>query len=388
MAISELNQAEKSTYQSTPTLYRIKHKDGSYIYAETIGIDMLKNIYVNGIVVFCRNVTERIKYEKKLSESEAKLKESQRVAKIGHYDFYIQTGNWFSSESLDEIFGIDESFPHDVESWKAMIHPADRENIGRYLEEHVIKGKNRFEKEYRIIRYTDKEVIWVYGLGNLEFNEMGIPIKMFGTIQNINERKKAQNILFNSEQRFKYIWENTLDAMRLTDERGKIVLVNNAFCSLVNKKREELEGYNFTVVFPDDQKEAARARYIENFSNKTIAGKSEYNLTFWNKKVIYANIARAYIKIPEQPALLLTVLHDITDRKIAEDYLKESEEKFRHAFDYSATGVVILNLDGKFQKVNSSFANMMGYSENELRKLSFKDITYTEDVETSNFNTK
>ncbi|RPI61732.1 MAG: PAS domain S-box protein, partial [Ignavibacteriales bacterium] len=380
LAISELRQSEKSTYESTPTLYRLKNKNGFYIFIETIGIDMMNNKYVNGVVVFCRNVTERIEYERQLSESEAKLKESQRVAKIGHYDFDIASGIWTSSDGLDELFGIDKSYQHNLSGWDDLLHPDDREKMNDYLSNYVVKEKNRFEKEYRIIRYSDKQVIWVYGLGNLEYNERQIPVKMFGTIQNITDRKIAQNVLFNSEQRFKYIWENTLDAMRITDERGKIILVNDAFCKMVNKNREELEGSSFTVVFKEEERENAKINYLKNFRNKSLAGRNEYHIKFWNNKIIFADISIVFLKIPEQPTLLLTVLHDITDRKIAEDYLRESEEKFRQTFDYSAAGVMILNLDSKFQKVNTAFVKMIGYSENELRKMSFKDITFPDDL--------
>ncbi len=291
LAIREMGQAEKSTYESTPTLYRLKNKNGFYIYVETIGIDMTTNKFVNGVVVFCRNVTERIKYERQLSESEAKLKESQRVAKIGHYDFDIVSGIWTSSDGLDELFGIDKSYQHNLSGWTDLLYPDDREKMIYYFRNYVVKEKNRFEKEYRIVRHSDKQVIWVYGLGNLEFNEMQIPVKMFGTIQNITERKIAQNVLFNSEQRFKYIWENTLDAMRITDERGKIILVNDAFCKMVNKNQEELEGSSFTVVFKEEERENAKIKYLENFRNKSLAGRNEYLIKFWNNKVIYADIA-------------------------------------------------------------------------------------------------
>ncbi len=380
LAISELGQSEKSNYESTPTLYRLKNKNGFYIYVETIGIDMMSNKYVNGVVVFCRNVTERIKYERQLSESEAKLKESQRVAKIGHYDFDIVSGIWTSSDGLDELFGIDKSYQHNLSGWTDLLHPDDREKMNDYLSNYVVKEKNRFEKEFRIVRYSDKQVIWVYGLGNLEYNEMQIPVKMFGTIQNITDRKIAQNVLFNSEQRFKYIWENTLDAMRITDERGKILLVNDAYCKMVNKNREELEGSSFTVVFKEEERENFKIKYLENFRNKSLTGRNEYDIKFWNNKIIFADISIVVLKIPEQPTLLLTVLHDITDRKIAEDYLRESEEKFRQTFDYSAAGVMILNLDSNFQKVNTAFVKMIGYSENELKKMSCNDITFQDDL--------
>lgn len=381
----EFKKVIKLINTGKPTLFRTRQKSGNYIYLESIGVNLLSNKFVKGVVIIARDVTERIKYENKLQESEAKLRESQRVAKLGHYDFDIQSGLWNASQALDELFGIDGNYPHDYQGWIGLVFPDDRTNIIQYFSEYVIKSKNSFKKEYRIVRQSDKKVLWVYGLGNLELDLNDNPVKMFGTIQDITDRKIAQNVLFNSEQRFKYIWENALDAMRITDERGKVLFVNNAYCNLVNKKREELEGYNFTVVFPEEDRENARIKYLENFRLKSSAGRKEYRLKFWNNKVIYSDSAMVYLKIPEQPVLLFTVQHNITDRKIAEDYLKESEEKFRHAFDYSAAGITILGRDGKFQKANNAFLNMVKYSENEIKKLTFKDITHPDDIRQSNF---
>lgn len=379
----ELTKVANNTNEQKAILYRVRQKSGNYIYLESVGINLLSNKVVNGLVIISRDVTERIKYEKQLSESESKLKESQKVAKLGHYEFNIKSGIWTSSEGLDEIFGIDETFYHNLEGWIDLIYVEDRNKMSKYLNNHVIKSKNSFNKEYRVLRYSDKKIIWVHGLGNLEFDNEGAAVKMFGTIQDITERKKAQNILFNSEQRFKYTWENTLDAMRLTDEAGKIVLVNKAYCDLVEKSRAQLEGFNLSEAFLDEFKVEVRSNYISKFKKQSLASRYECSIELWNKKVIYVQVAHTYLNIPDQPTLLLSVFHNITDRKIAEDYLKESEEKFRHAFDYSATGVVILDLNGKFQKVNSSFTNMIGYSENELKKLSFLDITYSDDAHTS-----
>ena len=378
--LNEFNKVTENTNQGKSLLYRVRKKSGNYIYLESIGINLLSNKFVNGLVIISRDVSERIVYERQLKESEARLKESQKVAKLGHYDFDIKSGMWISSAVLDDIMGIDKTFIHDYQGWVSLLFDEDRNMMIQYLNNHVLKQKNKFNKEYRIVRFSDKKVLWVEGLGNLEFDDEGNPVKMFGTIQDITERKLAQDILFNSEQRFKYIWENTLDAMRLTDETGRILSVNRAYCELVEKPREQLEGKNLSEVFFNDFQDSAQNKYVENFRNKTLPSRYECSLELWNTKVIYVQAAHTYLSISGQPLLLLSVFHNITDKKIAEDYLKQSEEKFRHAFDYSASGVAILNLNGKFQKVNPAFAKMIGYSENEMKKLSFKDITYDEDV--------
>jgi PAS domain S-box-containing protein len=99
---------------------------------------------------------------------------------------------------LDEIFGIDKNFPHNSSGWAEIMHPDYREQMTDYLVNYVIKLGNEFNKEYKIIRKIDGKEYWVHGLGNLEFDEYGNAVRMFGTIQDITERKEAQNLVMAS----------------------------------------------------------------------------------------------------------------------------------------------------------------------------------------------
>ncbi len=84
------------------------------------------------------------------------------------------------------------------------------------------------------------------------------------------------------------------------------------------------------------------------------------------------------IKMNDQE--ILTIIQNISDRKQAENSLRESEERFRSVFDTAAIGMAIASLEGKHLLVNPAFCKMLGYSEAELTALSFQDITYPEDL--------
>src|SRR5690606_13429147 len=72
---------------------------------------------------------------------------------------------------------------------------------------------------------------------------------------------------------------------------------------------------------------------------------------------------------------------DITDRKLAENAIRESETRFRTVFDNAATGIATTDLSGRFIDANSAYVNMLGFSRDELRRLTYQDITHPDDLE-------
>ncbi len=139
--------------------------------------------------------------QEKVCESERMLRHSQQVAILGHYSLSIATGFWTSSEMLDEIFGISTDYKKDIEGWLNCVHPEHQEEMLAYLTIYVLRNKNRFDKEYKIIRQNDGATRWVHGSGDLEFDANGQPTKMFGVIQDISEHKRAeQNLQLNHER--------------------------------------------------------------------------------------------------------------------------------------------------------------------------------------------
>ncbi len=137
-------------------------------------------------------IAERKRTGDALRESEHMLRESQRIAGLGSYVLDALTGSWRSSDMLDTVFGIDQAYVRSVEGWAALLHPDDRAMMVDFLQNEVL-GKGRpFDKEYRIVRHDDQSERWVHGLGELECDAEGRPLKMHGTIQDITEHKEAE----------------------------------------------------------------------------------------------------------------------------------------------------------------------------------------------------
>jgi len=139
-----------------------------------------------------RDITARKNAEMALRENERMLKESQKIAGLGSYKLNFKTEQWSCSEVLGAIFGIDANYTRSISSWINIIHPNFREEMHNYLQHNIIQSKQKFDKEYKIIRQSDQQERWVHGLGELIFNSRKELRYMVGTVQDISDRKKAE----------------------------------------------------------------------------------------------------------------------------------------------------------------------------------------------------
>ena len=146
------------------------------------------------VIGMIEDITERKQTEEALVEREARLLEVQEVASLGFYVLDIATGRFTTSSVLDQLFGVPADYGKTVDGWAGLLHPDDRHKMLDYLKK-VVGEKKPFSREYRIVHYGDKQVRWVHGLGRLRFNADGQPVSMLGTIQDVTERKQAEEAL-------------------------------------------------------------------------------------------------------------------------------------------------------------------------------------------------
>ncbi len=163
------------------------------------------------VIISMVDITAHMHAEKAVRESERSLRESQMIAGLGSYVIDISSEIWTSTDILNRIFGIDESYTRSVESWTALIHPDWRQEMSDYFANEVSGNHIRFDKEYKIVRKNDGAERWVHGLGELEFDSHNQPVKMRGTIQDITERKQAEEALEQRARELQTLYETSMD---------------------------------------------------------------------------------------------------------------------------------------------------------------------------------
>jgi PAS domain S-box-containing protein len=129
-----------------------------------------------------------------LQESKARLEEAQRVAHVGYWIWNLETDRVTWSDETYRIFGLTpQEGPIDLATVRELIHPEDRESVFRTAEE-AIRGGVRPDSEHRVLR-PDGQVRIVHSLGDLKRDASGRPYEMFGTVQDITDRKRAEEAL-------------------------------------------------------------------------------------------------------------------------------------------------------------------------------------------------
>jgi len=179
-----------------------------------------------------RDVTQRQHALDRLQDMTRQLVEAQHMAGLGSYVFDFQQGTWTSSEALDKLFGItDPHYTRDVNGWLQLLHSQDRPEMERYWHKEILPGRAQFDRQYRILRLNDREERWVHGRGKVILDEQGRTVKMAGVIQDITERKHAEE----ARARLATVVEQATESIVITDIQSRILYVNPAF--------ERISGY-------------------------------------------------------------------------------------------------------------------------------------------------
>ena len=179
---------------------------------------------------------QRKQAEAELRENETSLNEAQALAQIGSYVTNIETGIWQASPTLRQIFGIDFSFVPSVENWGKLMAPGYRQKMLDYYQS-VVEGDGNFDMEYEVIRPSDGQRRWVHALGRLVYDGNGKPVFLKGTIQDITERKLAEE-----SQRIAAVAFESQQAMFITDPQQLILRINKEFTGITGYTAEEAVG--------------------------------------------------------------------------------------------------------------------------------------------------
>ncbi|HEC40943.1 MAG TPA: PAS domain S-box protein, partial [bacterium] len=334
------------------------------------------------VVAMFDDITENKKIEKALETSVEEyrllIENAQNAILYLGLDYKISSWNktaekiygWEKSEAIGKT--IDEIIPVEF------IYETREEVEKVFFEKGVWKGEViQYHKNGTPINILSSSIIIQDDNGN--------PKGMVTINHDITERIMAQQKLFDSELRFKSIFMESPNSITLYDSEGKLVDANKACLDLINiKDIEQIKGFDILddPNMPRDIKTRILKGETVKFEVLYDFDKVEETLRAGRSGILYfdAIINPIYSEDRESVKYYLNQVSDITERRLGEKKLEESEERFRKIFEEGPLGMAIINFDDySISKVNTMLCTMLGYTENELTDLKIQDITHPED---------
>jgi len=261
----------------------------------------------------------------------------------------------------------------------SFIDLVDKENLFKAIKvtkEIVEKGKQTERSEYKL-RKKDGKFIYVetYAIP-LKKNDKIYAILGIGT--NITERKIAEQKLRESEEKYRHLFENSPYFVGLVDLKGNLIDCNDRaehFLSI--HKKEDLIGKNFREIFSINENNKYIIPTFEEIYKNILKGEIpepiEFKLYRTVGEFLWLNLRGSLIDIEGKKSIQF-IIQDITDKKEAEQKLKESEEKYRILFEDSPFSLVLLNFKGKIIDCNPATEMLGGYRKEELIGKDFKNL--------------
>jgi PAS domain S-box-containing protein len=269
-------------------------------------------------------IVVRRKSEEDLKRSETELAIAQRIAHVGSFHRNLTKLDDFESNSLhwsDEVFRIFGYEPGQIEPSRAnfmqAVHPDDRDSVGRAAQRAIL-NKESYNHEYRIILPDASERI-VQAHWDIDCDQTtGEPSRMFGTIQDITERKKA-------EERFYKAFNANPEPMTIaTMSNGLYIDVNESFLRITGHRREEVIGHtSLDLQFwerPED-----RAKFLEILKKRDSVRDLEIIFLTKSGEQRTGMILAEIIEVDGQTCVL-AIVKDFTDQKGLEKQLRQSQK--------------------------------------------------------------
>ena len=257
------------------------------------------------------------------------LKESQAIAGLGCYLLDLGRGQWESTVILDEVFGIGAAYDRSVEGWLALVHPEDRAMMLDHFQNDVLGKRQPFDKEYRIVRKRDGAERWVHGRGRLEFDAQGQPARMIGTILDITERKRIEEALRKSEALYHDLVLTSQDLIWQCDAEGRYTYLNPAWEQVFGYKTEEMLGKRFSDFQTADMAARDQTEFARLLQGNTVKGLETIHIGKSGGEIHLVFNAKRMVDDAGRIVGTHGTAYDITERKRAEQALRESEERYR-----------------------------------------------------------
>ncbi|MFZ4620295.1 MAG: PAS domain S-box protein [Bacteroidota bacterium] len=299
------------------------HKDGSVFFirenATAVRDADGRTMYYDGTV---EDITDRKEMEDALRESEESLKRGEQIGKYGYWEYRIDEDLFYLSDGAKRIYGFNDNVvPYSsikqarLLEFEAMMNDAMR----LLITDHV-----PYDVECNIQRANDGNIISLSI--KAEYNSQLRTV--FGTTQDITERKQAEDLLRRSEEEYRILFDSITDAVFVSEisdsgELGKFINVNDVACRRLHYSREELLQKTPFEIQSEDAQQHIKPKVLEILQGKKGIIETEH-LTK-DGRIIPVEVSTTVTQYNNKK-VLFSIARDITERKMSEQALRQAQK--------------------------------------------------------------
>lgn len=287
---------------------------------------------IAGIVASTKDITERQIIEDALRESEEKLKIALEGAVADTWELDLTKMQLTYSDSWLERMGYDpREITHSIENIEQIFHPDDLKRSWEKLNAHLQGETDLYESEARIIK-KDGEIMWILSRGRaVSWDKESKPIKILGVNFDITDIKKFEEQIFESEERYRMLFENAHDAIFVADpDTGMMLDSNDKGLEMIGRTKEELRTMHQSELHPKKNPEVYKERFLEAV-NARGALFTEMEIVHRSGRRIPVEISSGgVVKIGEK-RLHFGIFRDISKRKKAEIVKRKTQKRLKRA---------------------------------------------------------
>ncbi len=335
---------------------------------------------ITGAFLLSKDITERKKAEEEIVRTNARFQVVSRATSDIVWDWDLRNNTLWWNDNFYSILGIKkqkEIVP--VEDWFSRIHPEDLERTRNKIENAVQHQETFWSDEYRF-RKADGSYMHFLDRGYIMRDKLNHPYRMIGSMTDMTPVYLAQKELKESEIRLRTIIDSEPECIKLLDREGVIREINPAGIIMLGaEKPEQVLGTKVETLVHDEFKDAFfdMLKGVFNGESRRLL----FKITSLQGEHRWLDASSVPLRDSEGNILsLLEVTRDVTEVKIAEDLLRQSEEKYRSLVDQADDAIALYDDSGEILDVNNGASNMLGYTKEELRKMDLSQILSEEDL--------
>ena len=316
----------------------------------------LTNAIIQHFDITSRDVAERLVIAGKL-----RLDKTQELAHLGSWELNLEDGQITWSDEVYRIFGlIPQEFEATYEAFLDLVHPEDRKSVNSAYMDSIHNRHAGYEIEHRIIRKNSGEIRYIFEKCEHIRDASGQIIRSVGMVQDITERKLAEDALLESESKFRRYIESAPDSIFIVDENSRYLEVNEMAINLLGYSRDEISGFSLLDLIAEESllEGLAHTKKLKE-SGKAV---SDLQLVPKNGSKIWMTLNAVRLS----PNHFLCFGKDITEKKRIEEALILSEEKFRSLIQFSSEPIFGFNRDETYHFVNEAFSSSFGKEPAEI----------------------